>query len=596
MNTLAFARRWHTWLAWCTSLCIITLLVSAGRARAGELELRVTSNATRVQEGDVFQVDVTISISGMQQDPDELVLPDMSAFEVVRQERGPTSQQTTIINGNMTSSRRFGFVFHLKGKRSGKASIGEGRVRAAGQSATSKPLTIDVVPRPARTAGDESSALDPSARFAGQKAPRYFVDARLDRDEAYLGEQVTYTVAVYATEYIDLDLRGLEAPKPSGFWSELLENATRIRPSQRVINGTTYLVYEIMKVALFPLEVGAHTLDPIRVTVLTAQGTWGRRNEVQVSSEPIRIVVNGLPAAGRPVDFPEGNVGRWQLRAEVSEPEVPLGQPFTLAIKAGGEGHLQALSLPDVSGVIRDARLFPPTTHELKAVEQGRLIGEKKLEVLVQPNQAGVFLVPAFTLPYFDPEARAYVEATSDPLEVRVTAAQPTNQIAAGNTARTLQGTRPLARGLVVEPVRVPLPELWWFRGLTLLVVGSGAAGFLLGVRRARAHARGEVLRAKRAKARHHAVQQARQDRDMVVVERVLYEALAERCGEQVKRYTNEEIASALTEQLGGALGGQLAAWFGAAQNARYAPRGAADKRGLFDDAEQLLKQLEDSP
>lgn len=571
----------------------------SGAQRAGgdpPVAVQAQANASHVRVGDVFQLDVTVTLSGASGEPEELVLPDLSDFEVVRQERGPTSQRRVSINGRVSASRTFGFVFHLRATTPGEKTIGASRVRMAGHVARSEPIVVQVAAREPAGQGGLSSALDPAARFAGKEVPPVFLDARFDRDEAWIGQQVLFTVDVYTTEYVDLDLRGLAPPKPPGFFTEVLDAPTRIRPTQRTLNGKSYLVYQVMRVAMFPLEPGEHVLEPLGVTVLATRGGWRRRSETRLLSDPVALVVKPLPDAQRPPGFSTGNVGHWQLRATVSEPEVPLGQPFTLEVTAGGEGNLQALSLPKVEQQITGARVFPPTTNEVKGVQQGRLHGEKSVELLVQPTRAGVFTVPSFTLPYFDPVDGKYKEARSQPVSVRVKPSAVDDGARGEGSGRIRRNARPVMRQLAVPDRSGPLYESPAYLGV--LAGGSllGLVGFFAGLARARRRVTLSAAAERRRKERRRALEDARAAKDLAAGERTLYDALAERFGDQVRALSSDELAALLEDRLPEPGRRELLAWLEASQAARYAPRGAADKKGLFDDAERLLAALEELP
>lgn len=577
-------------------LLLVVFLVVAlapGLALAG-VEMNAQVNATRVQVGDTFQLDVIITADNVRGrgEPDELVQPDIGDFELVGSDRAPTRAQTTIVNGQMQSSRSFGLVYYLRADTPGEKTIGGGRVRIGKETATTKPITIEVLARGANKDKSTSSELDPAARFVGREVPPYFVDARFDKDEAYLGEQLLFSVHVYATEYIDLDLRELDPPKPPGFWVEIIDTPTRIRPTQRSVGGREYLVYETLRLALFPLEEGEHVIDPLQLTVATTRGGWRRRNKVQLASDPVSVTVKPLPTAGQPADFEPGNVGVWRLRAEVSERKVPEGQPVTLRLRAGGEGNLGGLTLPRLEE-LAGARVFPPTTSETKGVTAGRLHGEKTLEMLVQPLAPGTLRIPGFKLAFFNPQTERYESARTQPLAVEVV---PAGAAAGGARARgRVEGARPIARGLTAptSASAPPYASPGYLAALAACVLG-GAFGFGAGALRAGRGQSADATRRRRAKARRRELDAAREDKDLAATERVVLGAVAERFGDEVRALASDALATHLDGRLAAEPRARLVAWLDAAQAARYAPQGSADRKRLFDEAGPLLDALEE--
>jgi hypothetical protein len=576
-------------------LALVSALLASSAAAQGaapSVHMQAQVNATRVQVGDTFQLDVLITIEGSGE-PEELVQPDMSDFEVVGSERAPTSQRTQIVNGQMSSSRSFGFVYFLRADSPGQKKIGPGRVRVGKAVGRSQPLTVDVIARGTSPSGGRSSTLDPVARFSGKEVPPYFVDARFDRDEAWLGQQLLFTVQIYATEYVDLDLRGLEPPKPSGFWVEVLETPARIRPTQRTLGGRRYLVYELSRVAMFPLEEGEHTIEPIKVGITTTRGAWRRRHEVRLESDPVTVLVKPLPKEGRPPDF-DGNVGVWKLKAEVPSGRVPEGQPVTLKLRVGGEGNLNGLTLPTLSD-IPGARVFPPTTSETKGVSGGRLHGEKTVELLVQPLAPGKLPIPSVSLSFFNPETAKYETARTQPIVLDVTPAKAGAGSSSGARSVRVDGARPVARGLTTSVAAPPLYRSPGWLGGVGGVAFLGLVGFGLGLLRTRGQVSADAAARRARRDRRQRLDAAREARDVAAAERVVLDALADRFGEEVRALP----ADALERELGVELGERdaqslkkIVVWLDAAQQSRYAPAGGADKRGLFDDAGALLDAL----
>lgn len=559
------------------------------------VELSAEVNATKVRVGDVFQLDVVLTVRSDAQ-PDELVLPDLSDFKVVRSQRGPSSSSTTIVNGRMSVKQSAVYTYLLRADAPGKKRIGPARARVGRSVATSDPIVVEVVEKAGADKADRSSDLDPAARFPeGEDLPPFFLDVRFDKDEVYTGEQALLSVQVYARDLVDIDVRDLETPKPPGFWVEVLESPSRVRPTQRTLRGQTYLVYPLLKVALFPLEAGEHTLDPIAVTIAVSRGgVWGRRQQYTLSSDPVALLALPLPKEGRPQGFVEGNVGRFQLSATVDKREVPLGQPVTLRVQASGEGNLGAVSLPDVASELEGARVFPPTFDERKAVHHGRLYGEKLAELLVQPKEAGTFEIPAFTLRYFDPGTKRYEVARTEPITLRVTPSAVSSGQKGARQA-IFKGARPVHRRLVAPQDPRPLHARPLYLGGLLASLVVGGALFAAGRRRQASSRSLDGRRRKARRARRAAFERAREERDLTATEHVLVEAVAARFGDDVRALASDRLGPELEARgLQSSLARDLGAFFEAALTARYAPKSGVDRKSLFDDAERLLERIEE--
>lgn len=587
---------WVMWLSTTGFLFGGDVCAQRARQRAATaqvpIEISARPNTERVGVGDVFQLDVELVLHAKGQ-PDELVLPDLSDFKVVRSQRGPTSSSTTLINGSMSVRQSFSFTYLLRAETAGKKLIGSARARLGTHSVSTRPITIEVFEKKTGDGVSRSSDLDPSLRFtADEELPDFFLDVRFDRDQVYVGEQAQLSIQIFARDQVDIDIRELKPPKPPGFWVEVLESPSRVRPTRRSLRGQDFLVYPLMRLALFPLEAKEHTIEPFTMVVTAARnGFWGRGQDHPLTSETVKLVALALPQEGRPANFQPGNVGRFSLQATVDKAEIPLGQPAVLRVSVRGEGNASALQLPDIASQIDGARIFPPTQNETKSVHDGRVWGEKSVELLVQPNREGLFHFPAFSFSYFDPIAKRYAESRAKPLTLRVV---PSSMTAAGGSATEIaRGARPIERGL---DRRTPglLSSTPMF-GSALF--GAGLVGVMLAVvgRRRQRSLRsrtGQLQRARRRRKKDWRV--AMEQKDLTALEKLLLEALAEQVGSEVRGWPYEQIEpELLARSVASDLARRLGNFFVDTQNARYVPKGGADRGRLFAVAETLLDELD---
>src|SRR5690606_33967398 len=88
-----------------------------------------------------------------------------------------------------------------------------------------------------------------------------FLRATVDREEAWVGEQVTLSIWLFSR--VDVShVEGLELPKLDGFWVEDLESPRQLVARSRVIDGKPYRAYLVQRRALFPLRAGTIELGP----------------------------------------------------------------------------------------------------------------------------------------------------------------------------------------------------------------------------------------------------------------------------------------------------------------------------------------------
>ena len=166
------------------------------------------------------------------------------SFEVIS---GP-NQQTSMqwINGKVTNTRVLSWT--LSPKSIGKLIIPSIVINFNNIKTKTNSIKINV----------KKVAVDNSSLNA-------FITAEIDKENAYIGEQVTLTYKLYKN--IELSLEPFEIPEFSGFWVEELFRPNQLKFKNVNINGVRYQVSTLYKAALFPITGSEYDIDPLKVKV-----------------------------------------------------------------------------------------------------------------------------------------------------------------------------------------------------------------------------------------------------------------------------------------------------------------------------------------
>jgi hypothetical protein len=290
-----------------------------------------------------------------------------------------------------------------------------------------------------------------------------FIRASVDREQVYVGEQVTLSLYLYSR--VDLtQVDPVSMPKLDGFWAEDLESPTTLAPEAKSLNGVPYRAYLLKRRALFPVKAGTLPIEPAEADVTTGFFFAGRR--VHRAANPLSIKVKPLPS-GAPAGFSEANVGKWKVSIEASPTQVELGSPVTVRVTAEGQGNVRGVALPKLSapGALR---VYDPTSSEKVAVTRGKVTGRRTQEYLVVAQQTGTFTLPSLTMPYFDPELNHYEVSRTDPLTLTVRpGVAGVASIGGPAAAATPSGPRNVLNAGGLRPLRYqptfvgPRVELW---------------------------------------------------------------------------------------------------------------------------------------
>jgi len=443
-------------------------------AIAALAEITVSSEIDRdiMDTSDVVTYTISVNLDD-EQSLGEPVLPDLSSFDEVKRWRNVQSRSGFVQSQQGTEWRtqvqhRFHFMLQPKpGTRAGEITIGPAQIRVGNRNFTTKAHTLRLEPgasaqsqprtqpggRGGGSTGNGSGAPvlppgfppgsfdnedDPFAELLRrqgllppqgfQSQPRnqreaFFVQVEVDKTEVFQDEQVTASWYLYSRGAIR-DLDTLKYPTLRGFWKEDIEIATQLNFQQAVINGVPYRRALLATFALFPIRPGVATIDEYKVrcsifdSIDSFMGT-GQVRQYTKSSQAVKINVKPIPVEGRPKDF-SGAVGSYQISARVEDPNVVVGQPFSLRVRFEGKGNAKRIDLPPLQ--LPESLEVYETQQEAKFFRTGT--SYRDFNVLIVPRQEGELTIPAITSSIFDPELGRYVQKTTEPIRVFATRAQ----------------------------------------------------------------------------------------------------------------------------------------------------------------------------
>jgi hypothetical protein len=414
-----------------TAVLAVLALLAASPAWA-EIEFYQSVDRTEVGTEDTFR----LTVVAVDMPPSAQVqLPAPKDFEVISSSRsnqrsiqlsggGPAviqdiTKHTLILRANRTGKLTIPPAVLTTASRTYRTepvemTVREGRLGPApGQAARPPPLPDPFrnMPMPDPFEGLEDNPVIPRGDSD------LFLRSSLDRNEVYVGEQVTLSLYIYSR----VDLSSVDAvtmPKLEGFWSEDVDSPTQLSGEQRVINGIPYRAYLLRRRALFPVKAGTLTITAAEADITTGFLFAGHR--VHRVSNALKVKVKPLPP-GAPAGMANANVGEWHLSVDVSPTRVELGQPITVKIILEGSGNVKNVTPPKLT-VPSSLKVYDPTTTDKLSPSKNRIQGKRVQEYLVMPQRTGTFTLPALEFPYFDPRRKQYEVARTDPIEVTVEA------------------------------------------------------------------------------------------------------------------------------------------------------------------------------
>ena len=385
-----------------TILLVILTLFSFVSAQ----EIRATVSSNNIQLSDVF----TFKVEAINADknPEVDLAPLLNDFSIVS---GP-AQQTNMqwINGIKTSSRSLSWS--LVAKREGKLTIPQLTVKL-GKNVVQTQLIIMTVAESEKNY--ESNEL--------------FLSIEIDKTQAYVSEQITVTYKLFTR--VNMSVQDVDFPKHPGFWTEEIFVPQQIDFKDVVLEGVSYKMATLYRIALFPTKSGNLELTPMTMNcsvVVKSRsnsfwddpifGSFGNQTVPKV----LRTKQTVIKVREFPGEIPEGftgAVGDFEIYSSIVPKNVKANNAITLKIQFKGTGNIDVFSLPEIQ-FPQNIEVFPPTVKTEKEPFRDQITGTITNEYILIPRKTGRYMIPEIEISYFNPKVRAWRNTSTKPLEILV--------------------------------------------------------------------------------------------------------------------------------------------------------------------------------
>jgi len=427
-----------------SSLAVMPAYAQAGDIVWAEVDATILSTDETV----VLTVYVN-SDAGRAEQP---VLPPLDGFEVLRRSSG---NQINIING--VRSNNTYYIYELHPLREGILTIDTIKVEVGGLPYTTAPINIQVTqgtgqiqpgsqpqspfqnffnmpgfptmpgfPNLPSILGNpdfpsiqnvEILPMSPSQAPADLNQYNYYVEAKVDKGNPYLGEQIIYTFRFYRAEDLT-DQPTYQKPAFTGLWShpELQKTEYSLKTG-----GKSYRVSEVQTI-LFPTVAGEVTIEPATLTIPDGFFTRGGT----LTTQAVDINVKPLPS-GAPPGF-QGAVGKYEISGTIDTNDTMVNETINMKVVVRGQGNIETQPELDWQETPQ-WRAFDSQAVTETQFEDGVLSGARQYERTLVPTTAGRFTLPAIEFSYFDPETENYHKTSTNPIDVTVSPDPESSQV-----------------------------------------------------------------------------------------------------------------------------------------------------------------------
>jgi hypothetical protein len=493
------------------TLFLLILTISTVFAQDVQIAAVVSSNRIGLNETFEYKVEINGQSSGL---PD----PSFPAFNPFSVLSGPnTSTSIQIINGRMSSSK--GYSFYLQAQQEGQFTIPPATITVDGKTISSNEITMTVVKGQAQTGGAQPAPGQPrSTRDAEIAGENLFLKAEVDKRNVYQNEQITVIYKLY----FRVNVRSYnydKIPANAGFWTEEYAQPSQPPINNEVVNGITYQVATLRKLALFPTQNGELTIEPLVVSVDALvkrpnrsrsffdsffDDPFGQTVRTSLSSKPVTVHVKPLPESNRPAGF-ANDVGRYSLTATLDKKELKVNEAASIKMTINGEGNLKLLKPPTMT-LPPDLEVYEPKEATTIKRDAGAISGTKSIEYIIVPRLAGEYQIKPLTLSYFDPKSGKYNTVSTAALKLKVLPGAAGSGMMASGSSLSKQEVALLGEDIrfIKETTKFfsagkTIYTKWWYLGTYLLPI-AGLVLTILYVRQ-RDKMRSDLRLARRRKA-----------------------------------------------------------------------------------------------
>ena len=412
----------------------------------GQVEFYQSVDRSEVGTEDTFQLTVVITNAP---DGAQLKLPSSNDFETLsRSQSTQMSYQMGFGQGGASMKRTQVYTLVMRANRAGVITIPPSILEAGGrQLEKTEAIRVTVTkgrasapPPPPSPKKQRGMIQTPFGAFPGfpdmddedlgpgnvfgipePQVPRsesdLFLRAALDKEEAFVGEQVTYSLTIYSR----VDLSSVESvlmPKFEGFWTEDLDTPTQLAPEQKILNGVPYRAYLLRRRALFAVKPGTMSVGAAEADIVT--GFLFAGSKVHRKGPALSLKIKPLPPGND-----TQNVGRWKLSLDSTKTSVALGEPVQVKVTLEGRGNLKNLALAPLTGPEK-LKIYEPTTTDKVTNTRGTLGGRRTLEYVIVPQATGTWTVPGLKFDFFNPDTEKFETSTTPDLTLVVGSGNPT--------------------------------------------------------------------------------------------------------------------------------------------------------------------------
>jgi hypothetical protein len=397
----------------------IILIIATGTVLYGQDDSFIASAPGSVRSGEQFQYVITGSQQG------DIKLPALDGFQLMAGPFSSYSSHSQWVNGKMSMETVVTYTHVLRATREGNLTIPPATIRVGRKDYNTNPVQVTVIGGGQQAPAANKSKEPGEAQGSEEGQDEVFLRVIPSKKDVYVGEQFECGLKVYTR----VNTRPASAAKDlpyEGFYKKSIDPDDAAQ--RQDIGGEQYVTQVIQRHILVPQKTGKIVIEPYESEWMVQQQVQRRSNSVfdsffddpffngvqevpiTIATPPVTINVKPLPG-GKPAGF-TGGVGKFTMKAELSEEEIEVNEALSLKVTISGTGNLPLLAEPVVN-LPPDHDLYDITKSLNTSTSGNRINGSVHFEYPIVARHAGRFRIAPIQFAWFDPSAGKYMTATT---------------------------------------------------------------------------------------------------------------------------------------------------------------------------------------
>lgn len=358
-----------------------------------------------------------------------------------------SSSSMNVINGQVTSTQSV--TQNYVPTAEGVFTVPPFTLTVNGEEVKSPGKKVKVGPAAEAQRRYDPFSYDPFEDFFGKRKPQEFIEVRddaflaltVDKEEVYVGEGFTATLAFYVTDENRAELAFYDAPKqiaeilkeikPKNCWEENF-NIDRIDGERIMLNNKMCTQYKIYQGTFYPFNddpiefpsVGLKMVKYLRAKDPSFFSSNRKEDFKTYHSQAKKVKVKPLP----PHPLRENvAVGRFTFSENISTEEVNTGESFNYNFTVIGEGNISAVNAPAIRKT-DNFDFYSPNIQQRVSRSSNKVRGSKSFDYYAIPNEPGEYKLGDYVQwVFFDPSQAKYDTLKSE-LSLKVTGESKKNE------------------------------------------------------------------------------------------------------------------------------------------------------------------------